>query len=316
MRLPHDGINEKIKETNTVIDMAKKELNELGIPDHVQSLQISSLNKRLQDLTKEKEDMQNVLDKESLVLSLYPPQLPSGQISIRTLTVILGGLQSLSDSIANTLFNQPSEKGKIPQEILDQNELVLRETRAGSFIAVLDAKHPEQATLEEPVQSQTIAELFNLLESSDAPDDIAETISRLGPRALKNYTEWTKSIKDLDTSVEMEWLSSYHTFSRVKLSTDKADRIYSILSDFSSTTETEVVLKGILTGANVRTKTFEIVAEDGMKITGKIKADALDGIVQFRLNNECEADLLKITVIGPTNREKTSWTLRGIEKKK
>lgn len=313
MRLPQDEINEKIKETNSIIDIAKKELNEIGVPDYVQSLQISSLNKRLQDLTKEKEEMQSVLDKESLVLSLYPPKLPSGQISVRTLTVILGGLQNLSDSIANTLFNQPSEKGKIPQEILDQNELVLRETSAGSFKAILDAKHPDQVTLEEPVQSQTIAGLFSLLEVSDVPNDLAETISQLGPRALRNYSEWTKSIKELDTAVEMEWRSSYRPLSHIKLNPDKAGRIYSILSDFSSTTEMEVKVKGTLTGANVRTKTFEIVVDDGAKITGKIKADALYSVAQFGLNNECEADLLKVTVVGPANREKNSWTLRGIE---
>lgn len=65
MSLPHDRINEKIKETKNIIDRATKELKELNVPDHVQSLQMSSLDKRLQDLTIEKENMQNILDQES-----------------------------------------------------------------------------------------------------------------------------------------------------------------------------------------------------------------------------------------------------------
>lgn len=313
MKLPQDRMNEKIEATHNIIDTVKKQLTELDVPDYIQSLQMSSLNKRLEDLAKEEEELTSVLTKESLALSLHPPNLPTGQVPVRTLTVILGGLQDLSDSIANTLFNQPSEKGKIPQEILEQNELILRETRAGSFIAVLDAKHPEQTTLEEPIQSQTIAELFNLLEASSGPEDLAETISKLGPRALKFYTAWTKSIKELNTPVEIEWQSSYHPLSRIHLDTKKADHIYSMLSDFSNTTEMEVEINGKLTGANIRTKSFEIVADDGDKITGKIKTDALNDVAQFGLNNECEADLLKVTVIGPTNREKTSWTLRSIK---
>lgn len=313
MNTLYDDINEKIKQTEDTIDLAKRQLTELDIPDYVQLLQISSLDKKLQDLTKEKSRIEKNLNKESLILSLYPPDLPSGHISVRTLTVILGGLQDLSDSIANTLFNQPSEKGKIPQEILDQNELVLRETRPGLFKAILDAKHPDQVTLEEPVQSQVIYQLFYLLEASDAPEDLAKTISELGPRALKNYTEWTRSIKELKTSIELEWQSSYHQFSRIKLSTDKADRIYSILSDFSNTTEMDVTMKGKLIGANIRTKSFEIVTEDGEKITGKIKKDVLNNVAEFGLNNHCEVDLLKISIIGSANREKTSWTLRGIE---
>lgn len=63
MKLPHDRMNEKIVETKTIIDIAEKQLIEQSIPAYVQSLQISSLNKRLQDLTKEKDAMQNSHDK-------------------------------------------------------------------------------------------------------------------------------------------------------------------------------------------------------------------------------------------------------------
>ena len=313
MMSPQDWMKEKIQETESIINAAIKQLSALNIPDYVQSLQISSLERRLEDLKREQKEMEKVLNKEEMILTMHPPDLPSGQIPVRTFTFVLGGLQNLSDSIANTLFNQPSEKGKIPQDILEQNEFILRETKAGSFKAVLEVKHPEQYTLDEPIQSQIIGELFKLLESSDVPDQLAELISQLGPRTLRNYIEWTKSIKELNTSIELEWTSSYRPPSRISLNVEKAERIFKTLSDFSDTTETEVKITGKLTGANVRIKNFEIVTDEGEKITGRISKDALEKIENSGLNKKCEADLLKVTVIGPANREKVSWTLRDIK---
>lgn len=312
MTSPQERINEKLAETISIKDAANKQLSILEVPQYVKDLQMASFDKRLEDLNREKAEIESVLDKEEMVVTLHPPDLPSGQISVRALTVILGGLQNLSDSIANTLFNQPSEKGKIPQEILDQNELILRETKVGSFKAILELRHPEKSTFEEPVQTQTVSELFGLLESSNTPDNLAETISQLGPRALRNYMEWTKSIKELNTKVDIEWLSSFKSPSIISFDVQKADRIYSILSDFSEAVEEEVSIEGKLTGANVRIKNFEIVTEDGEKITGRIGKDALEKVSKFGLNNKCKADLLKVKVIGPANREKVSWTLRGI----
>lgn len=314
MMSPQDRINEQLAETSSIKETAKKQLTKLGVPEYVRNLQMASFDKRLDNLKIEKDQIESVLNKEEIVVTLHSPDLPSGQISVRSLTIILGGLQNLSDSIANTLYNQPSEKGKIPQEILEQNEFILRETKAGSFKAVLELKHPEQSTFEEPVQTQTVSELFGLLESSNTPDNLAETISLLGPRALRNYSEWTKALKELNTSVDIEWLSSYRSPSIISFDSQKADRIFSILSDFSDAIEEEVIIEGKLTGANVRTKNFEIITENGEKITGRISKDALGKIANFGLNNDCLAILLKVKVIGPANREKVSWTLRDIKR--
>lgn len=53
MKLPRDSINEKNDETNKMISNVKRQLTELDIPDYVQALQLSSLDKRLQELTEE-----------------------------------------------------------------------------------------------------------------------------------------------------------------------------------------------------------------------------------------------------------------------
>ncbi len=312
MTSPQEEINKKITETKSVKDISSTQLEKMGIPKYVIDLQTASFEKRNDDLKKEREEIESVLDKETVIVALTSPGLPPGQISLRVFSLVLGGLQDLSDSIANTLYNQPSEKGKIPQEILDQNEFILKETRAGSFEAVLELKHPEQISIEGPVQVQTIAELFGLLESSNAEDNLAETISRLGPRTLRNYAEWTKSIKELNTTVDLEWFSSFRPSTKISFNATKAEKVHSILNDFSNTIEEEIEIKGKLTGANIRIKSFEIIKNDGEKITGRISKDAVEKIADFGLDKNCKADLLKVTVRGSADREKSFWTLRDI----
>jgi len=108
---------------------------------------MSSFKKRITVLNKEKEEIESVINKEKVIIALAFPSLPPGQIPLRIFASVLGGFQNLSDSIANTLYNQPSEKGKIPQEILEQNEFILTETMPGSFKAVLELRHPDRKAL-------------------------------------------------------------------------------------------------------------------------------------------------------------------------
>lgn len=311
MMSPQERANEKIQETETIIKDTNEILNKLELPDFAKEIQLNSLNRRLNNLKEECAEIQRTSESEELILTLHPRDLPSGQISVRSLTTILGGFQNLSDSIANTLYNQPSEKGKIPQDILDFNEMIFKEARAGSFKAVLELKHSSKNLFDEPVQSQTLSELFELLFSSEGEETLSESISFLGPRALKNYSEWTKTLRDLDTAVEVEWSSSYKGYSKVSINPEKAESIYKILSDFSETSEEEVSLNGKLMGANVRTKTFEINTSDGEKITGRISKDAIPGVASFVLDKQCKAILLKVTTKS-SSKEKVSWTLKSI----
>lgn len=311
MMSPQERSNEKIQQTETIIKDTTEILNKLELPDFAKEIQLTSLNKRLNNLKEEYDEIQHTSDSEELILTFYPKNLPSGQISVRSLTTILGGFQNLSDSIANTLYNQPSEKGKIPQEILEFNEMIFKEARAGSFKAVLELRHSSKNLFDEPVQSQTLSELFELLFSSEGEESLSESISFLGPRALRNYSEWTKTLRDLDTTVEVEWASSYKGLSKVSINPEKAESIYKMLSEFSETSEEEVTLNGRLMGANVRTKTFEINTKDGEKITGRISKDALPEVASFVLDRQCQATLLKVTTKS-SSKEKISWTLKSI----
>lgn len=305
-----DVIRERIDEIKSMLEATQLAYSHSEIPVFLQQLELSSLEQRLLDLQSKLTRALKAENKEQLSITLYPPNMESGQIPVKTLSLILGGLQDLSDSVANTLYNQPSEHGRIPQEILEHNQLIWRESEAGSFKVLIDVQHSGQAQYDDPMQLQTITELFNLLNNSDVADLLVESLSSLGPRTLRNYRDWTRNLREMQTPVEIEW-NSVKGYSRISFDPDKANRIYSVLSNMSDSVEEEVTVLGRLTGANVRTKTFELCTPNGDRISGRIVKDAISSVAAIVLDSKCEAVLTKI-ITSYSGREKISWSLKSI----
>ncbi|MGI2295672.1 hypothetical protein [Paenibacillus sp. GXUN7292] len=308
-----DELTNRIKETEEIIEVCKANHKAIGLPDYISNLEIASLQQRLTDL-KNKFNEEVRSHSEELEVRLETRDLPSGQIPVRTLTTILGGLQALTDSVANTLFNQPSNRGPIPQDIIERNSWVLKTVKAGSFIAVIDLKHENQMSMDEVPQHQIISELYSLFNASDDEEPLLDAISSLGTRTLKYYTDWTKSIRDLNVPVEINWTTTQVQNDETKISfdPDKADKIFTILNERLTSREEEIILQGRLTGINVRTKSFELCAVDGNKIVGRIVKDKVSKSAGY-LDKRCRAELLKIITRSSAGQEKVSWTLNDVE---
>ncbi len=250
--------------------------------------------------------------KEELEITLQPKELPSGQIPVRTLTLVLGGLQDITDSVANTFFNQASNRGPIPQEIKDSNSWVLKNVKAGSFITELELNHDAQLPFDEIPQKQIISELFNLFNASNEEDSLLDAVSSLGTRSLNKYKEWIKNIQDLDTPIMLNWVTAADGPISSRFDKEKASRVYTILDEKLKRDEVEVSLDGRLTMVHVRTSAFEICMEDGQKIIGKISKEAFDDSIKL-LNQRCYALLTKITTVSSVGKEKISWVLNSLE---
>jgi hypothetical protein len=305
-----DNLVEQIQKTNEIIELCKANHEAVGLPNFISDLEISSLQQRVADLERQKIDEEQQ-GHEELEVVLYPQDLPSGQVLVRTLTIVLGGVQSLTDSVANTLFNQPSNRGPIPQEILERNSWILKAVKAGSFVAVLNLGHDGQMSFDETPQHQILSELFNLFNASDQEENLLDALSSLGPRTLRNYTEWTKNIRDLDTRVELSWNLLPGGNGKVTFDPERAERIYTVLSEKFSSTEEEVSFFGRLTGVNVRTSSFELFSNDGSKIAGRITKEKVSKAATL-LDKRCIAQLLKVITVSSAGVEKISWTLKDI----
>ncbi|WP_213486904.1 hypothetical protein [Thermobacillus xylanilyticus] len=302
----------QIKETEKIIADCREMHKAIGLPDFLSKLEISSLEQRLIDLQQHNIDEETL--SEELEVKVMTTGLPSGQIPVRTLTTVLGGLQSLTDSVANTLFNQPSNRGKIPQEIIERNSWILKAVKAGSFIAVINLNHESQISIDEPPQRQVISELYNLFNASDDEEPLLDAISSLGTRTLKHYTDWIKNIRDLNVPVEINWISAnaQHEGVKVSFDPDRAGKIFTILNERLTSREEEVSLQGRLTGINVRTNSFELCTADGNKIVGRIVKDKVSKSIEY-LDKRCYAELIKVITQSSAGQEKISWILNDVQ---
>ncbi|NMM54986.1 hypothetical protein [Paenibacillus aquistagni] len=316
-----DNLRKRINETDDVIRKIEQNYSVLKLPDFVSNLEISSLNMRKIDLERDLERESKAQQSEQLEVKLYPKNLPSGAVPVRTLVEVLGGLQDLTDSVANTLLNQPSNRGPIPQEILEGNSWVLTNVKAGSFIAELNLDHDLLLSLEdtEIPQKTIIGELFSLFNASDEEESLLEVISGLGGRTLKYYMEWSKKLRELDTPIDLNWVSSESISNQIiKFDPEKAERIFKVLNEKLASYEEEFTLTGRLTGVNVRTSTFEFEffdkgSERKDTIYGRIQKNTIVPAVDF-LDKKCRVDLLKITTKSSAGREKIAWNLKDVNK--
>lgn len=303
----------QINETKEIMQVCKENHEAIGLPDFVSELEISSLQQRLVDLErKQQDDEVERSQSKQLEVIMYPKELPPGHIQVRTLTTILGGLQSLTDSVANTLYNQPSDRGPIPQEILDSNSWILKTVRAGSFVAVLDLKHENQLSLDEVPQTQIIKELFSLFNVATEEEPLLEIISALGSRTLKYYMDWTKNLRDLNVPIELEWISPLEGLNKVQFDTEKLHKIFYILNKKLTCKEEEVQFEGRLTGINVRIGSFELCSEDGEKVTGRILKEIISDAIK-NVDRKCMAQLLKTTTTSSAGKVRINWILNNIQ---
>ena len=71
-----------------------------------------------------------------------------------------------------------------------------------------------------------------------------------------------------------------------------------------------------MTGANIRTETFELITEEnGERISGRISKDAIPTLITPNFNQIYLVDLIKVIITGPGFKKKVSWTLRNITAK-
>lgn len=310
MNKKEQHILSSIEDTKKHIELIKTEYAKLGLPQFIVDLEVSSLRKRLESLNNEFNEVTNFENRKELVVTFHPPGFSPGQIPVRTLSSILNKVQSLTDAIANSLYNRPSSNtGPIPQDILDRNSLIIKEVKAGSFKVSLDLPRDNQITFNES-DSSVINELFELFYSSQNEENILEKISNLGDRVLSKYIDFLKSLKDYNTPLEIDWCNSSSGINKFEFNFDNLDKIYSNLNDNIDVKEEVIEVSGVLTGGNIRTKSFEIYTLNNEKISGSISKSFSS---QLNLGNKCIANILKITSVNKvTKKSNTSQILNSI----
>ena len=300
-----NSIERKISETKNEINRLK----DVYCADSIEyTLLIPEMEKRLKDLINEEEKLKIFEKTESLKLVIKGENIDTGQISIRVLTGVLQGLQSLTDSIANALYNIPSSVGKIPNNILVETNLKLTGIFSGSFGIEIKSDISTNNDYESPIMTSTLNKFFDLLNSSLDPDKVMEEMSLLGSRTLNNYKEWLNTILDNNIDISIVRTNTYAEDNKYDIFKSSIPQIIKSMDYLKEENSEEIIYTGRLTGLNIRTFTFEFAVNDNL-IKGKGSLDTIDKI-KNNLGSIIQLHLLKTTTKNLSNgNERISWFL-------
>ena len=132
MSASKDLLQNRILNTQQQIALIEESYRKLGLPKYLIDLEVSSLNLKLNELENELLELEKEEHKKGIIVTLHPPGFESGHIPVRSLSVILGNVQSLTDAIANAEYNNShSNHGPLPNDIIERNSLIIRDVKAG-----------------------------------------------------------------------------------------------------------------------------------------------------------------------------------------
>lgn len=305
----YKSIDRKIRETEEQISLIKASFSTDSLDYMVLSGQ---LNDRLKNLKSQKQILENSYLKESVKLIISGENIKKGKISSRILVAVLNGFQSVADSIANSLINEPTSSGKIPANILHQTDLELVNIFEGSFGVELESNIEENLMVDNAVITETLDKLFGLLSSADDNDKVFDEISELGSRTLNHYKTWLKDISEYGVEIQVERKNQYAENYCWRMKRDMLPSLLNSLENLKEEYTEEVYVEGKLTGLNLRKEKFEFINNKEEVISGRVKYEIIENNKHL-LGEKVKLNLIKnITRNLSTGREKITWFLKDI----
>ena len=303
-----NSINRKINDTRAQIEFMTNACKE---PSDIVRFSLEELNRRLEDLIEQRKEIYNAQAKETVKLRLYGESIESGKISNRILVSVLGGFQSILESIAVISVGSMSTRGKFSDSAKMITDFKVTGTFAGSFGIVLEKDCGQMELTRNSTKTGIVMQnLFDILENSGDSTQLINHICPYGKRTIKHYRKWLKGIKNEGVNLEMNWIDDSAEIRHLNINHTTVDDIIYTLDSIDDISNEEVKIKGILTGLNIRQNTFELKVEDTI-IKGTSKLETLIKLSSM-LGNEIQVLLIKSTLQSPNYVSKITWYLEDI----
>jgi hypothetical protein len=223
----------------------------------------------------------------------------------------LQSLQYLINAIGQGKTGQRTTLGRIPKKVIEQTQLSVAGTFAGSFGVELVAS--SQADLfGDSLAGDAIEEFIQLVNIGSKAEELRECLLKLQSRSASRYRDLLQSLIDSGTGIRLNWGSPKPNRSGfAELSLFAAKAIISIINQIQSEAPEEYEITGELVGANKRTKTYEIRdLNTNTKYSGRILDEAMPDVAIATLGQIYVAVIREVVEILPmTGEEKVKHQL-------
>jgi hypothetical protein len=209
-----------------------------------------------------------------IALEIYPPLMRRTEYSLRSLSRLAGSFQDTLDSLAQEERGRPTARGLIPEEILQESELVFTGALAASFVLVLAPKSSPTLIGHDLVNKST-ARLLELLQAADSQDELTRLLSGYGIRARSKFRSLLTMLSDDETGAGVFLADHLGQLSVAEIHLESVRHALSIIDDRSPDSEKLELARVTLVGVNLRTGIFELFDNvAGQRYSGQMAPEA------------------------------------------
>nr|WP_176705540.1 DUF6575 domain-containing protein [Arthrobacter sp.]AXV46659.1 hypothetical protein pA58H3_p44 [Arthrobacter sp.] len=209
-----------------------------------------------------------------IALEIFPPDTLRTEYSLRSLSRLAGTFQETLDSLAQEERGKPTSRGSIPENILEESELVFTGSLAASFVLVLAPKSNPTLVGHDLVHKST-ERLLELLNAADSQQMLTDLLSEYGMRARSKFRSLLTVLSDDETGAGVFLATHLGELSKIKIPLESVRHALSIIDDKSPDSEKLELKRVTLVGVNLRTGIFELFDNvAGQRYSGQMAPEA------------------------------------------
>jgi hypothetical protein len=167
-----------------------------------------------------------------------------------------------------------------------------------------------RTTLDKAVET-----VFDLGKAADNKAIISRAAQQIGRAPIVAIHDWAKVNRDYGVGASIRWAKMENTTSEVLIQAPEFSLLYDSLERVVETKDEEIIVQGILVGADAKTRRFHFIADGSFEeIRGRF-TDAISNTEQASIPSRYAARLHKTTEISyATDEEKVYYLLVRLEK--
>lgn len=209
-----------------------------------------------------------------IALEIFPANTLRTEVSLRSMSRLAGSFQDTVDSLAQEERGRPTSRGLIPEDILQESELVFTGALAASFVMVLAPKSSPTLIGHELINRST-ERLLELLQAADSQEELTSLLSGYGVRARSKFRSLLTMLSDDETGAGVFLADHHGHLSEAKIGLESVRNALSIIDNRNPDSEKIDLNRVTLVGVNLRTGIFELFDNvAGQRYSGQMAPDA------------------------------------------
>jgi hypothetical protein len=246
-------------------------------------------------------------------------RLLSDRPSVKAFASALNLFQAAFSQVFDCIHEKKIRDRKIISESSeDLTKLELAYAFSGSFGIALTLPNSKMLFPDMPTDLDKAAyAVFGVITTGASHDTVSKMVAQLGRAPLSAIYEWSKSSAENDAGAGIHWVRGDKTKAELIIQTQQFAEVSANLEARSETVTDEVVIDGVLVGADTKSHRFHFITGDtDDSIRGNF-SEAISEHQQAKLPSKYRARLQKNTEISyATNAENVKWFLQGLEEVK